>query len=159
MTHDTDTITRLADKLMRWPLPESLCSDGCVTKCGAGRSGTNLLSVSDARELLRFLLDAAPEAAEPVAWCALSIDGKHIAYFDGKPMVMPGRMGNDCHPVPLYAGLAHTDSQAGADAVEALEREAIRMANLYCPTHIREVSGAIRALAAALSTTTGRAAE
>jgi hypothetical protein len=25
-----------------------------------------------------------------------------IAYFDGKPMVMPGPVGNEHHPVPLY---------------------------------------------------------
>jgi hypothetical protein len=46
---------------------------------------------------------AQPEAqAEPVAWCALTASGR-IAYFDGKPMVMPGPVGNDLHPVPLYA--------------------------------------------------------
>jgi hypothetical protein len=40
--------------------------------------------------------------AEPVAWCELTPAGK-IAYFDGRPMVMPGPVGNDCHTTPLYA--------------------------------------------------------
>jgi hypothetical protein len=41
-------------------------------------------------------------AGKPVAWCHLNGDGQ-IAYFDGKPMVMPGPVGNECHPDPLYA--------------------------------------------------------
>lgn len=51
---------------------------------------------------------AAPAAAdgEPVAWCELAIGGKSIAYFDGKPMVMVGPVGNDCHPVPLVVRAA-----------------------------------------------------
>lgn len=40
---------------------------------------------------------------EPVAWCELSIDGKHIAHFDGKPVIMAGPVGNDCHRTPLFA--------------------------------------------------------
>ena len=38
---------------------------------------------------------------EPVAWCELTPAGK-IAYFDGRPMVMPGPVGNEYHTVPLY---------------------------------------------------------
>lgn len=44
----------------------------------------------------------AEPVVEPVAWCALSIGGKTIAYFDGKPIIMVGEVGNDCHPHPLY---------------------------------------------------------
>lgn len=53
---------------------------------------------------------AQPEARgdEPVAWCALTASGK-IAYFDGKPSVMPGPVGNECHPHPLYT---HPDPAA-----------------------------------------------
>ena len=50
--------------------------------------------------LLRELL-AEPQG-EPVAWCSLTPSGK-IAYFDGKPMVMPGAVGNEVHRTPLYA--------------------------------------------------------
>lgn len=46
-------------------------------------------------------LDAAQAA--PVAWCYLTPAGK-IGYFDGKPMVMPGPVGNEHHTTPLYAG-------------------------------------------------------
>lgn len=46
-------------------------------------------------------LSALPAAGEPVAWCALNAAGG-IAYFDGKPMVMPGKVGNEHHPTPLY---------------------------------------------------------
>jgi hypothetical protein len=44
----------------------------------------------------------AEQPAGVVAWCALTPSGQ-IAYFDGKPMVMPGPVGNEHHPVPLYA--------------------------------------------------------
>lgn len=40
-------------------------------------------------------------------------------------------------------------AQVRAEPIKALESEAIRLANLWCPTHIREVTAAIRALAAA----------
>lgn len=42
------------------------------------------------------------QQAEPVAFCDLTQDGKSIAYFDGKPCIMTGKVGNDCHPHPLY---------------------------------------------------------
>lgn len=43
-----------------------------------------------------------PASAHPVAWCELNGKGE-IAYFDGKPIFMPGAVGNECHPVPLFA--------------------------------------------------------
>ena len=39
-------------------------------------------------------------AQEPVMWCALTPSGK-IAYFEGRPMVMPGPIGNEVHNTPL----------------------------------------------------------
>lgn len=42
----------------------------------------------------------SPQQGEAVAWCALTPSGK-IAHFDGKPMVMPGPVGNEHHPVAL----------------------------------------------------------
>lgn len=63
-------------------------------------------------------------AGQPVAWCELTAGGQ-IAYFDGKPMVMPGPVGNDCHPHPLYVGGAPapavgvlTDEQIDALAIQ-----------------------------------------
>ena len=39
---------------------------------------------------------------KPVAWCQLGLGGKSIAYFDGKPMIMTGHVGNQHHPTPLF---------------------------------------------------------
>jgi len=39
--------------------------------------------------------------SEPVAFCALTPNGM-MGYFDGKPMIMVGKVGNDCHTTPLY---------------------------------------------------------
>lgn len=45
---------------------------------------------------------AAQLAANPIGFCGLSIDGKHIAHFGGKPLFMVGSQGNEIHPTPLY---------------------------------------------------------
>ena len=42
------------------------------------------------------------KALKPKAFCALTLNGM-IGYFDGKPMIMVGKVGNDCHTTPLYA--------------------------------------------------------
>lgn len=39
----------------------------------------------------------------PIAHCQLT-QGGEIAFFDGKPMVMTGPVGNEHHPTPLYSG-------------------------------------------------------
>ena len=50
---------------------------------------------------------------KPVAWCQLGLDGKSIAYFDGKPMIMTGHVGNQHHPTPLFT--AQPQRFAGKD--------------------------------------------
>ena len=61
--------------------------------------------------IYRAMLAAAPQPPvveqpqgeqEPVAWCALNADRSGIAYFDGKPIIMTGPIGNEHHPDPLY---------------------------------------------------------
>ncbi len=47
-------------------------------------------------------IELAKPEQEPVAWCSLNGCGE-IGYFDGKPMIMVGKVGNDCHTTPLYA--------------------------------------------------------
>lgn len=46
-------IEDMANAFLRWPLPESVCADGCATRQGKGRSGTNLMSVVETREMMR----------------------------------------------------------------------------------------------------------
>ena len=41
--------------------------------------------------------------SEAVAWCSISVNLQHIHYFDGKPMIMVGSIGNDHHQTALYA--------------------------------------------------------
>lgn len=42
---------------------------------------------------------------KPVVWCSMSsvADIQYIHYFDGKPMIMVGGVGNEHHKTPLYA--------------------------------------------------------
>jgi hypothetical protein len=42
------------------------------------------------------------KSLKPVAFCALTPNGM-MGYFDGKLMIMVGKIGNDCHTTPLYA--------------------------------------------------------
>lgn len=47
----------LVDRFLGWPLPASVCSDLCVTdrEYKSSRSGTNLLDVHEARQMLEYL--------------------------------------------------------------------------------------------------------
>ena len=51
---------------------------------------------------LRAALEQSQGEQAPVAWCALNADRSGIAYFDGRPIIMTGPIGNEHHPDPLY---------------------------------------------------------
>jgi hypothetical protein len=48
----------MVDRFLRWPLPQSVASDMCVTNSDYphGRWGTNLLTEGEARQMLEFVL-------------------------------------------------------------------------------------------------------
>jgi hypothetical protein len=50
----------LAERFCACPLPETVCADPCATTQGPDRTGTNLLSVAEAKEVLRFILSGFP---------------------------------------------------------------------------------------------------
>lgn len=53
-------VSRLVDKFLAWPLPESVCSDQCACERGyPHRSGTNLLTATEAEQMIRHLLGPA----------------------------------------------------------------------------------------------------
>ena len=53
-------VSRLVDKFLSWPLPESVCSDQCACERGyPHRSGTNLLTATEAEQMIRHLLGPA----------------------------------------------------------------------------------------------------
>lgn len=58
---DIDT---LVDRFLAWPLPQSVCSDLCVTQTDGAfahlRTGTNLLSAAEARAMIQYLLHIGP---------------------------------------------------------------------------------------------------
>lgn len=54
-----ELIKDLADKFCRWPLPPSVSADLCATKANhPHRTGTNLLTHSEAAQMIDYLLDA-----------------------------------------------------------------------------------------------------
>lgn len=52
-------ISALVDRFLRWPLPQSVSSDGCVTdrRYPHPRSGTNLLTADETRQMLEYVLN------------------------------------------------------------------------------------------------------
>jgi hypothetical protein len=64
---------------------------------------------------------AVAEQLPIVMWCELTAGGQ-VAYFDGRPMVMPGPVGNDCHTVALTP---HAPAQSALDELRR-EVEALR---------------------------------
>lgn len=54
-------IDRLVDRFLAWQLPQSVCSDLCVidSKYAHSRSGTNLLTAEEARQMFEHVLGAA----------------------------------------------------------------------------------------------------
>lgn len=59
-------VEALVNAFLMWPLPESVCSDLCATKQQLGRSGTNLLTYSEAKGLFDYLAQIGLLRAEPV---------------------------------------------------------------------------------------------
>ena len=51
-------ITKLAERFCAWPLPPTVCADQCATNPAYPypRTGTNLLSVDEAAQMLRHVL-------------------------------------------------------------------------------------------------------
>lgn len=52
----------MVDDFLRWPLPDSVCADGCATKQGPGRVGTNLLTAVETKTMLEEVV--MPKIAE-----------------------------------------------------------------------------------------------
>lgn len=53
-------VSRLVDRFLAWPLPESVASDQCATMPGyPHRSGTNLLTADEARQMFEYVLAEA----------------------------------------------------------------------------------------------------
>ena len=63
-------VDELVNRFLSWKLPNSVCSDGCVTianyKAATGfeRTGTNLLTANEAKQMLEYLL--ADYISQPV---------------------------------------------------------------------------------------------
>lgn len=58
MSEQADIVTKeLVERFLMWQLPKSVCSDLCVTnpKYSYPRSGTNLLTADEARQMVEYL--------------------------------------------------------------------------------------------------------
>lgn len=56
-----DIVDKMVDRFLSWPLPQSVCSDTCVTDPKyPNRIGTNLLTSDEARQMIEYLFEALP---------------------------------------------------------------------------------------------------
>lgn len=63
VSEERDSIDKLVDRFLSWPLPASVNCDLCVTRQDYphGRIGTNLLTADEAKQMLEYLLAARDE--------------------------------------------------------------------------------------------------
>lgn len=55
-------IEKMVERFLNWKLPETVCSDLCVTHLGqADRVGTNMLTAAEAKNMLEHVLDGVEE--------------------------------------------------------------------------------------------------
>jgi hypothetical protein len=70
-----EDMEKMAARFLTWPVPASVYPDGTPGK--PGRTGTNLLSAPEAREMLAYVL-ATPQAAESVELPPLPEPAHHL---------------------------------------------------------------------------------
>jgi hypothetical protein len=59
----------LVSRFLAWPLPDHVCADKCASVQGyPHRSGTNLLTFEQARQMLAHVLAGLPTAEDAAAW-------------------------------------------------------------------------------------------
>ncbi len=66
MKQSAYSIETMVDRFLSWQLPESVCADLCATTPKEGRYGTNLLSASEAKEMIEHLLGVKIQIDESV---------------------------------------------------------------------------------------------
>lgn len=64
--HGESSQSEMVDRFLSWPLPKTVCSDGCVTDPSYPheRSGTNLLTADEARQMLEHVVGPALAAKQ-----------------------------------------------------------------------------------------------
>jgi hypothetical protein len=55
------TIDKMAEAFCRWNLPMSVLPDDCVMERDHDRTGTNLLTVEEAKQAIKFMFDSLGE--------------------------------------------------------------------------------------------------
>lgn len=66
MKQSAYSIETMVDRFLSWQLPKSVCADLCATTPKEGRYGTNLLSASEAKEMIEHLLGVKIQIDESV---------------------------------------------------------------------------------------------
>lgn len=126
----------LVDRFLRWPLPESVCSDACVVQRGyPHRIGTNLLTADEARQMLEYVLADRPAATvprEPTPEMLEAIEG----HFRKWQKIIPGISDDDVkadswNALQAYRAMLSAAPQSRSDAAgDRLEKVVIYAVSL-----------------------------
>lgn len=93
----------LVSRFLAWPLPDDVCSDNCASVQGyPHRSGTNLLTFDQARQMLAHVLAGVATAEDAAAW----VEARRDAFVQEH-----GATDTDTGAVEFGRG-AHADAKA-----------------------------------------------
>lgn len=77
----------LVNRFLAWPLPADVCADGCATVPNyPHRSGTNLLTFDQARQMLAHVLADVATAEDAAAW----VEARRDAFVQEHGSIDPG---------------------------------------------------------------------
>lgn len=145
-------IDELVNRFLTWPVPASVRPDG--TPGQPGRTGTNLMTAAEAKEMLLYVLASAPQASQPPQGAEPVIG--HIQWSPGsepspelratlQEMVTKAGAALAAHPQGTASPLTD-DSAAGSN----FEQE-LRSGGRWSPEMIERVAGAEPAIFNAIS--------
>ena len=128
-------------EVMKLALDALLHAEDCVVLGEGGHLVVlNTYAAETVSEAITALREALAEQAaqqKPVAWCDLNSDGS-IAYFDNKPCVMVGVIGNESHPYPLYTAPQPPASTAQQNSPWCMKMNGCKTKCEDCPDEVAE---------------------
>jgi hypothetical protein len=95
-------VADMTNAFLNWPLPESVSSDGCVTRPGKGRTGTNLLTLTETLQMMQ-------EVVCPII--ANYLDDRPATYSYKLPMNNPTKASDQNERAELQQALEDPENQ------------------------------------------------
>ena len=135
-------LDKLVDRFLSWPLPQSVCSDGCVTDRDYPhqRIGTNLLTADEAKQMLAYVLTdtdalrAAPPRSDSTDAAPQEVPGVNSARTSERTTLQPGGKNPegplDIGDGPHQPAVAAPTTKPGGEAVRSALIDLVRLKDL-----------------------------